>query len=344
MEHLLAHHTPDELLAELRARETLYSASSRPLHDFGAFEPPTPLPCGPPGLRDVPSKVLYEALILFQITTYGADDRREIYCNALSPERGAEPAEAAQPDIPAEALRAADSVVALFHESHVRDNADGTMTLETLPFGIQRGLCSDERFADQPAGAFGTGFLVAPTLVATAGHCADHCEEGAMRIVLGFRMISPRAARLIVDVREVFGVARCIAKVYDPHGPDWALLELDRPVFGRAPLPVRRRGRIADGAPVYTLGHPCGLPLKYADNAHVRDNAPDAYFVANLDTYAGCSGSPVLGPDHVVEGLIARGERDFVRVGNCYRSLVVPDNGGRGQDCVRITSLVELIP
>jgi len=178
----------------------------------------------------------------------------------------------------------------------------------------------------------------------TAGHCVELPAVGEIRFIFGFRMIDEVTACVVVPNEEIYRGARVVGKQAELGGPDWAVIELDRPVVGHAPLRIRRTGKIADGERTYVLGHPCGLPLKYADNAVVRDNSKASFFVANLDTYAGNSGSPVFNAAHEVEGVLARGERDFVLVDDGYASLVCPDNGGRGQDCIRTTEFAALVP
>ena len=77
----------------------------------------------------------------------------------------------------------------------------------------------------------------------------------------------------------------------------------------------------------------------------MRTNTADGYFVANLDTYGGNSGSPVFNSDtHEVEGILVRGERDFVQAGGCTVSLVCPDTGCRGEDCTRVTRFASHVP
>src|SRR5262249_51918318 len=84
---------------------------------------------------------------------------------------------------------------------------------------------------------------------------------------------------------------------------------------------------------------------KFAAGAAVRNNAPDAFFVANLDTYGGNSGSPVFNSDtHVVEGILVRGENDFVLQGTCMVSLVCPTTGCRGEDCTRTAVFAQFLP
>lgn len=319
-------YTPDELLCELRARERHASTGRASL----ASTPAAPLERSTQArsaFRDVPSRHIYEALLRMQRARYGSDDRRDLRVAAE-----------AIPQAPY-----ADAVAALFLASRVRDNGDGTSTLEVIELGRRFGLCPCEPFATQPSGAFGTSFLVSPTQVATAAHCFNKIPLTAARFVFGFRMLDDRDAQLRINNADIYRGLRFIERVHDERGPDWALIELDRAVTDRPPVRIRREGRIADSERVYVLGHPSGLPLKYADNASVRDNRAAAFFVANLDTYAGSSGSPVFNSDHVVEGIVARGEKDFVLVGDCYASLVYPDTGCMGQDCIRTTEFHALV-
>jgi hypothetical protein len=70
-----------------------------------------------------------------------------------------------------------------------------------------------------------------------------------------------------------------------------------------------------------------------------------AFFVANLDTYGGNSGSPVFNSEtHKVEGILVRGETDFTTIGACTVSMRCPNTGCRGEDCTRITEFAHLIP
>ena len=128
-------------------------------------------------------------------------------------------------------------------------------------------------------------------------------------------------------------------------GTDWALVQLDRPVTGHKPLKVRTTGKIGDKQSLFVIGHPTGLPQKYAPRAKVRDNTPAAFFVANLDTYGGNSGSPVFNSSNrVVEGILVRGESDFVSNGSCFVSLVCPTTGCRGEDVMRAPLWATKIP
>jgi hypothetical protein len=107
---------------------------------------------------------------------------------------------------------------------------------------------------------------------------------------------------------------------------------------------IRTDGKISDNAKVHVIGHPCGLPLKLGNNAIIKDNNNDSYFVANLNAFGGNAGSPVFNSDtHEIEGILARGGTDFIFVGSCNKSLICPDTGCRGQDCTRTTIFSHLL-
>ena len=305
-------YSDDEILNELRRR------SRR-----GTAEQKTP----PAGLPGEPVGELIEELRVRQKVIYGVDDRQDLF------------------EVTDQALRDdADTVVSLFFSSDIRDNRDGTSTLATQNFGETYDLCDGEAFRQQPVGAFCTGFLVGEDLIATAAHCVDESGIADIRFVFGFQMASATNPVTAIANSEIYAGAAIVGRVLDGSGPDWALVRLDRPVAGHRVAPVRRSGTIADNQAVHVIGHPAGLPLKVAGGARVRSNTPAAYFVANLDTYGGNSGSPVFNSDtHEVEGILVRGETDFVMAGDCWVSNVCPSSGCNGEDCTRITELAHLI-
>lgn len=309
----------DELLQELRARESLekgvgvFAAKSAALHPRV-------------DLAAVDSATLASVLVGKQKLIYGTDDRLDLY-------------EVADSEIRDDS----DCVAALFRDSRVHDNGDGTSTLLIEEFGVSQNLCSSERFRTQPVGAFCTGFLVAPDVIATAGHCLNAGNLGTVRFVFGFRMTGPDAARTVLDNSEIYRGVAIIGWHLEAAGADWAVVRLDRVVPNHRVAPLRTTGAIAVGAQLHVIGHPVGLPLKYAPGAEVRKADHSDFFVANLDTYGGNSGSPVFSSDHHrVEGILVRGDTDFVSNGSCNVSLVCPATGCRGEDCTRITLLPAL--
>lgn len=311
----------EELLSELRNREAEAKSARR-----GGAEAVAAERSG--ALREYDTALIARAAQEAQKGIYGVDDRMDLFEVADQ-----------------QSLQDADCVVALFRSNRITDNGDGTSTLRTRSFASAQNLCSGERFGSQPVGAFCSGFLVAPNIIATAGHCADQNDVTTIRFVFGFRMQNATTAQTVIRNSEIYSGVRIIDRVLVSNGADWALVEIDRPVTNHRVAPVRRTGRIASNQAVHVIGHPSGLPLKFADGAIVRDNQPTAFFVANLDTYGGNSGSPVFNSNtHEVEGILVRGERDFVGSGDCMISLVCPTTGCRGEDCTRASEFQHLIP
>ncbi|MBW2257530.1 MAG: trypsin-like peptidase domain-containing protein [Deltaproteobacteria bacterium] len=206
-------------------------------------------------------------------------------------------------------------------------------------------VCDHEPYKGQPNPAWCSGFLVAPDIIATAGHCMDWCSDTAF--VFGFQTVDDEP-KMTFDNDDVYGCGSVLAAQQTGSGSDWALVQLDRPVVGHAPLVYRESGIIPDNEPIYVIGHPVGLPKKYADGATVRDNSPGPYFVAPLDTYGGNSGSAVFSTNTalvegtpLVEGILVRGEADFVynETLECVESNWCLYDGCTGEEVTRITEI-----
>jgi Bacterial tandem repeat domain 1/Trypsin-like peptidase domain len=306
----------DDLLQELRAREAKAGNSAlaipiEPNESFSEFD----------------DESLATVLKENQKVIYGTDDRVDVFQLPAGPN-----------------LDDVDSVVALFNVASVVDNGNGTSTLQTQNFGTAQNLCAEERFRDQPIGAFCSGFLVAADIIATAGHCVNDGNVTNARFVFGFRMRNATTAETVISNGEIYRGVAVIGRQEVGSGPDWALVRIDRPVANHRIARIRRTGRIGDTQALHVIGHPSGLPTKFADGAAVRNNQPNEFFVANLDTYGGNSGSPVFNSNtHEVEGILVRGETDFVQQVSCQVSLVCPSTGCRGEDCTRTTEFARLV-
>jgi len=250
-------------------------------------------------------------------------------------------------------LAVGDATVAVVFRSDIDDNGDGTSSLpartlaewykEEDPTGTGNELCNSEPFRNQPNPAIGSGFLVAPDIIATAGHlaCDEDCTDTAY--VFGVVMLDSDTPALRIDNSEIYYCSEIIAR--DMGEPDWALIRLDREVTGHEPLRFRAHGVINDGERLVVIGHPSGLPRKYAAGANVRENTASGYFLANLDTYHGNSGSAVFNARTLeVEGILYAGAWDFVRDGRCDRSYTCPDTGCPGLEYItRTTEFASLL-
>lgn len=209
-------------------------------------------------------------------------------------------------------------------------------------------FCEGERFTDQPNPGMCSGFLIAPDLVMTAGHCAEiptFCSE--YRWVFGFQ-VNPETKKAGIDVKEedIYKCKKVVSgTLQNSLGLDYAVVQLDRAVTGREPLEMRVDDILPSTTGLLVIGSPSGLPLKVAAGAKVRNNDHPFYFNANLDTFQGNSGSAVFNADTgVVEGILVRGEEDFVgnQLKMCIEANKCADDKCRGEDVTRLTAIPEV--
>jgi len=327
---------PDLLLQELRAREPQDGDRPAGPQPCGCDATPAVVTrrvgpderAGVAELEGIATDDLVSALRSAQKVIYGTDDRLDLF-QVTNPSHRA----------------AADGVVVLINAGSITANANGTSTIATQNFGTTYNLCTSERFRTQPLAGYCSGFLVDPSLIVTAAHCVDSTSLADARFVFGFQMRDANTVDTTVPTSEIYRGIRIIGRAIGNQGTDWCVVQLDRPVLNHNPLRIRRTGQIADNAGVYVIGHPVGLPKKWAGGAVVRDNSQSRYFVANLDTYGGNSGSPVFNATtHAVEGILVRGETDFVMNGTCVVSNIIPTSGGQGEDCTRVSEFASLVP
>jgi V8-like Glu-specific endopeptidase len=180
----------------------------------------------------------------------------------------------------------------------------------------------------------------------TAGHCIR--TQGSCvntKFVFNFAYKSMGYDPKFVDNDDVYSCQTLIHSELNANtDSDFALVKLDRPVVGRKPLTIRQKGRVQDADSLVVIGHPSGLATKVAAGAMVRSNLEDAYFVTNLDTYGGNSGSAVFNEQTgLVEGILVRGETDFKFTNGCYASNICDINGCRGEDVTRVTEVLAYV-
>lgn len=241
----------------------------------------------------------------------------------------------------------ADSTAALFQNSKIVTSADSTVpaSIRTTQYGTSMGLCKTEAFYDQPTGAFCSGSLVGPDLIMTAGHCIKNqlsCNNTSF--VFNFTVKNPQDFPNRADVSDIYKCKEIVTTFVANQGADYALVRLDRPVANRSPLKINRMNDIRPGVALTVIGHPSGLPTKVSGGAAVRA-LQKGYFQTNLDTYGGNSGSAVFNSSSgLVEGILVRGENDFVNNNRCRASYRCADDGCRGEDVTNINELANLIP
>ncbi len=305
--------------------------------------------------------------LIRKVAIYGEDDREE-YC--------------AQ-DIVIREL--ANAVVALFADDGISIRKEKVKEEEyyrfgTITVGEAYNLARGERFRDQPSLAFCTGFLVSEDLVVTAGHCirdpienpsqGQFCKD--IKIVFGYRKELGGYIPLKVSTNSVYNCSKVIAHSYK-SGPDYAIIKLDRKVKNIKPLAINRENsNLKKDTSLIVIGHPSGLPLKVTKNAKVIkiDETmnitlpsgttiqwinPEHYFLTNLDTFGGNSGSPVINAKTLmVEGILVRGDEDYkqnpldpsTNIASTYPEIPISTHYGQGvgEVATKISVLEKHIP
>jgi hypothetical protein len=207
---------------------------------------------------------------------------------------------------------------------------------DTLNLQERINACSTERFLKQPTLMSCTGFLVGKDILATAGHCmVNNFDCSGNNWIFNFKKgVKKIPANNVYKCKKIIAQEQVSIPILGTT--DYALIQLDREVTDATPLKFRTEGRIKKGTSVAVIGHPLGLPLKIADNAKVRAVFGKT-FKANLDTYGGNSGSPVVDINTgLVEGILVHGAEDLRQRGNCTVSRT---EDGKKEGIYKITRL-----
>jgi S1-C subfamily serine protease len=236
-------------------------------------------------------------------------------------------------------LANAKATASMWYRWQINDLGNNTSHLRTSTYGKSKNLHYDERFWSQPIGAFGTAFLVKPGIVVSAGHCVGRYDSD-IRIVFGFKMKSKSSPVVSIKNHDIYRIKKVIIRKVG--GVDYSVIMLDRDVTDIKPLTMASNDA-KKGDSVYIIGHPTGLPIKYAPNAKVLSVGTDS-FQASLDAYAGNSGSPVFNSDNKVVGILVRGATDFVRDGSRYRSNRKQTRWYNGEGVTKLSVWREYVP
>jgi V8-like Glu-specific endopeptidase len=276
------------------------------------------------------------------------------------------------PQSPAAKYSQATAVAVL--SGNVVETVDGKFDLD-IP-QLSESFCAEQKFVMNPSMSYAcTGFLVAPDLIATAGHCMvntgearnekdKYCEVYSW--LFDYRADSfGKTKTKGLEKGQLYHCKEVIYAVKDEQAPfrDYALVRLDRPVEGRTPYQLQ--SRVGQNEEVTMLGYPLGLPLIASYDAKIllNDLAKQA-FVTNLDAFEGNSGSPVFNGQKEVVGILVGGtpSQSFfadTKKGGCFRYNVCDQLGNNcllsdenlnlpgiqrvGSDVQRIQPLLDLL-
>lgn len=216
-------------------------------------------------------------------------------------------------------------------------------------YGISK-FDANVKFLDQPVAASCTGFLIAPDILVTAGHCIETMEKAKDYVWVfdytGNNDYSSSTGFLTIDPNDVYEVSEVIdaynynGKVTKASGEvvsqslDYSFLKLNRQ-SDRKPYRFRTGGTVNMWASMYTIGCPTGLPLKLTDNAYVVENEKDEWFKTNIDGFPGNSGGPVFDANGFIEGIHVRGSRTYSTIEEAWKGDYIYD-----ADCRCIKTVV----
>lgn len=236
------------------------------------------------------------------------------------------------------------AVLAQFPKYMIFDETEKHIMIRNRTLQEAHQVCPGEKFVENSSLSTCSGFLVAPDLMVTAGHCMKDKDDCSNNIfTFDYHQSSATGEFLVLPKEKVYRCKQVLASSYGTFSKtDYSLVKLDRVVEGRKPLRIRRLGKIDSKESLFVLGHPMGLPLVYTPNGNIRSNIGLNSFVTNLDTFSGNSGSPVLNAStNMVEGILVKGEEDLdydVELG-CYKNRVCQGSECRGETVVRTTAI-----
>jgi hypothetical protein len=281
---------------------------------------------GPAPLRTIPTPEIVDDIIQREKALYGPERRQEL-------------TELQDPVIATQV----HSIAAMVQPANFSADSTGLVLIGPT-LGARYRLCTGQSFAEQPVRAYCTAFVVGTDTMATAAHCLDEGWK-SIRFVFGYQSVQDKdhlAYRLKIDPAEVFAPVEIVSKVKS-GGADYAIVRVTPTLSGHPALKPSAQA-VTVNEQVYTVGYPSGLPVKIAGQAVVRSVLSD-YFVSNLDTFGGNSGSPVFNAaTHDVVGMLVRGEADYVAGDVCSIAFICPEStvtrGCQGEDSTLIGAIV----
>jgi len=194
----------------------------------------------------------------------------------------------------------------------------GNQGFEFLPDKKARKFCdgSDDGHAEC------TGFLVAPQLLLTAGHCYQSDKLNPVEECRKFSWVFDYQNNSLISTENLYHCRKVLALETSENGPDYALIELDRKVTNRAPVELDFAHKLQFRQEVYLIGHALGRPLTYSGIGQVYTINEEYQFQTMLDGFSGNSGAPVFDlKTHKVIGIHVAGEGKeltFNQAQGCY--------------------------
>ncbi len=220
----------------------------------------------------------------------------------------------------------------------------GPGKLKLFPNSLEGLLCEEERFSRSISLPYScSGFLVAPDLIATAGHCMVNTGESRNETdtyCQAYSWLFDYQEGIDTNNVPADNLYRCKQVIYavkDEEAPfrDYALVQLDRPVSGRRPLKLAP-GPLSPREIFSMIGHPHGTPAKLSHGARLLlDNPQRESFITTLDAFEGNSGSAVFNARDEVVGILVAGTPGRGLISPAGRSCEIYNRcDERGENCL----------
>ncbi len=239
---------------------------------------------------------------------FGLDDRYEMYQRPILEKK------------------VAPSVAVMLSPVFLDQKINGyEMKFNSISDSFEVALCKGQRFYGQPTASVNcTGFLVAPDLILTAGHCMTGINTEVKNTVtpqckdfmwaFDYKYKTQKLIDNLIPSENIFSCKEVIFAKFDhikqspgfeipKYGDDIALIRLDRRV-DRTPIEISNAFNVGDS--VYTIGYPSGLPQKVTVNGKIKSTSPINYFTNSLDIFGGNSGGPILNDNNQALGVVVR--------------------------------------
>ncbi len=226
-------------------------------------------------------------------TIYGSDDREDISANT-----------------PTKILELSKAVFTMVAESDLGKGRRYGHKFRKVTYKKRYGLCENENFSDQRVLGNCSGFLIAPDIVVTAGHCLPTIYSCSFnKFVFNFDLKASQQKYIQQD--NVYSCKTILKREHDESKLiDYAIIKLDRPVVGVTPLKINTNRSSVEGDAIFMIGSPHGLPLKVAYNAKILE-VWNNVFLSDLDSFTANSGSPVFNSRGEVESILTMGALDL---------------------------------
>jgi V8-like Glu-specific endopeptidase len=230
--------------------------------------------------------------------------------------------------------------VCVLIENEFINERDSTIELFYFPQKYAYELCTNEPYENQHYASFCTGFAINDSTIISAGHCITGNSNDSYRLLFDYHMGNQDSLSEIKQ-SAVFTV-KYIMDFNVENLVDYSIIIVNEKIPKFRHLKMRTRGDVKINQRVYSIGSPSGMPLKRATGAKIRENY-DNSFVANLDTYGGNSGSPIFNSSGRVEGILIKGEEDYVQLNNCNISNKCLDNECSGEIVTKINIIRDIL-